>query len=126
PRRDHEGRRSDRPDRHAAGACRRTRSLRHPPVHPRLAAPAGQLADGVVTPSTTRRGEGHTMPTDGAHVSDPTELHYDTDLLVAGLARRHAQRWNLRDREAVVAGDVRLTWQQLHERVERLAAALAR
>lgn len=66
------------------------------------------------------------MPTDGAHVSDPTELHYDTDLLVAGLARRHAQRWNFRDREAVVAGDVRLTWQQLHERVERLAAALAR
>ncbi len=65
------------------------------------------------------------MPTDGTRGPEPTELHYDTDLLVAGLARRHARRWNLRDREAVVAGDVRLTWQQLHERIERLASALA-
>lgn len=56
---------------------------------------------------------------------DTDELRYDLDLLVTGLARRHARRWNLHQREAVVAGDVRLTWQQLSERVDRLASALA-
>src|SRR5690606_30177540 len=115
PRRDHEGRRGDRPDRHATDAGRRARSLRHPPAQPGLAAPVGQLADRLVTAPTTRRSP--TMDTD--------ELRYDIDLLATGLARRHARRWNLHQREAVVAGDVRLTWQQLSERVDRLASALA-
>jgi acyl-CoA synthetase (AMP-forming)/AMP-acid ligase II len=53
-------------------------------------------------------------------------LRYDTDLLVADLARRHARRWPDRDREAVVAGGSRLTWRQLDERVTRLTDALAR
>ena len=53
-------------------------------------------------------------------------LNYDTDLLVADLARRHARRWPDRDREAVVADIARLTWRQLDERITRLTDALTR
>lgn len=53
-------------------------------------------------------------------------LRYDTDLLVADLARRYARRWPDRDREAVVAGALRLTWRQLDARVTRLTDALVR
>ncbi|MEO6156292.1 MAG: AMP-binding protein, partial [Ilumatobacteraceae bacterium] len=56
--------------------------------------------------------------------ADTNGLQYQTDLVIGGLATRHARRFSSRQREAVVAGDARLDWATLDERVNHLADAL--
>lgn len=56
---------------------------------------------------------------------DVDGLDYQTDLVISGLAARHAGRFTQRHRDAIVAGDDRLDWATLDERVHRLAGALA-
>ena len=62
-----------------------------------------------------------TMPLEDGHI----HLQFDADMVVDGLARRHATRWTDRHREAVVAGGTRRTWTELDDRVTRLADGLA-
>lgn len=57
-------------------------------------------------------------------MSEPQELCYQADLVVADLAGRHARRWSRRHDVAVACGETSRSWVDLDDRVRRLAGGL--